>query len=80
MSTSYKEDFDMNSTVNTKTVTWEIDGINHTIYNVPYSEYNDEDYYDIDVSLNLAMIKDLMIRMEIPNEIDYNDVSDLNIT
>lgn len=80
MSTSYKGDVSVNSAVYKKTVAWEIDGKSYRILNVPYSEFNDEDYYDLDVSLKLAMIKDLMVKKEIPREVDFNDVSSLDVS
>lgn len=65
--------------VMSKALVWHLDGIEYKILNVPVYEMHSQwnGYYDLDVTLKIAMIRDLMYADEIPYVVDFNDVSDL---
>lgn len=60
-------------------VSWDIAGVEYKILNVPtYHMHSEEkEYFDMDVTLKIAMIRDLMYAKEIPNIVDFNDIADL---
>jgi hypothetical protein len=68
-----------NTTTPKKDVVWNILGTEYKIQNVPFHEMDSEEliYFDADVSLKLAMIRDLMFKNEIPTVVNYDDVTDL---
>lgn len=69
------------STFLTKDVVWDINGKQYIVKNVPYSELQAEEneYFDMDVSIRLTMLRDLMFMEEIPPEIDYNIVANFEV-
>ena len=81
MSTTYGEVPTMRgeSTTLKKDIIWKIDNIEYKVINVPYSELDaeEDEYLNLDVSLKLTMIRDLMVSGEIPCEVDFGDVVDL---
>lgn len=68
-------------TLLTKDVVWNIDGKQYVVKNVPYSELKAEEneYFDMEVSIRLTMIRDLMYMNEIPSVIDYSVVADFEV-
>ena len=60
-------------------VSWTIDDAVYTIANVPYEDHLREKHFDLDVSIRLTMVRDLMYKKELPNEIDYELVANFNI-
>ncbi|MDN4608187.1 hypothetical protein [Sporosarcina highlanderae] len=65
----------------TKDVKWTIDEKAYVVKNVPYSilPAEENEYFDMDVSIRLTMIRDLMYMNEIPAVIDYSVVSDFEV-
>lgn len=65
----------------TKDVVWNIDGKQYIVQNVPYSELKAEEneYFDMDVSIRLTMLRDLMYIKEIPSIIDYGIVANFEV-
>lgn len=65
----------------TKNVVWNIDGKQYVVENVPYSELKAEEneYFDMDVSIRLTMLRDLMLMEEIPSKIDYSMVANFEV-
>lgn len=50
------------------------------IHNVSFQvieEGSNEYYYSAEVTLKLSVIKELMEAKQVPNEIDYTDISDI---
>jgi len=62
-----------------KEIVWNISDTEYKVRNVPYSVFNDEEFYDLDVTLKLSMIKDLMVQEEIPTTIDFEKVTNLDV-
>ena len=62
-----------------KEVIWNISDIEYKVRNFPYSVFNDEEFYDLDVTLKLSMIKDLMVQEEIPTTIDFDKVANFDV-
>ncbi|MCJ7843384.1 hypothetical protein MUB24_21400 [Lederbergia sp. NSJ-179] len=65
----------------TKDVIWYIDGKKYVIQNVPYSKLQaeEEEYFDMDVSVRLTILRDLMYMNDIPLIIDYKLVEGFEI-
>ncbi|WP_433595430.1 hypothetical protein [Lysinibacillus xylanilyticus] len=65
----------------TKNVVWNIDGKQYVVENVPYSELKAEEneYFDMDVSIRLTMLRDLIFMEEIPSKIDYSIVANFEV-
>ncbi|HHY72571.1 MAG TPA: hypothetical protein GX497_05005 [Bacillus bacterium] len=52
----------------------------YMIHNVSFQvieEGSNEYYYSAEVTLKLSVIKELMEAKQVPNEIDYTDISDI---
>jgi len=62
-----------------KEIVWNISDTEYKVRNVTYSVFNDEEFYDLDVTLKLSMIKDLMVQEEIPTTIDFEKVTNLDV-
>lgn len=79
MSTAYKEVPEMVQKVQKKDLVWNINGTEYKVLNVPTYKMNaeEEEYYDMEVSIKLSMIKDLMFAKEIPNIVDFNEIADI---
>lgn len=54
----------------------DVDGLECTIKNVPYVIMQDEECYEVDISIKLEMITKLMYEREIPNIIDFDVIKD----
>lgn len=65
----------------TKDVVWNIGEREFVVKNVPYSELPSEEnqYFDMDVSIRLTMLRDLMCMGEIPTIIDYSIVANFEV-
>ncbi|PLR99603.1 hypothetical protein [Bacillus sp. T33-2] len=59
-----------------KDFVWAISGVQYKVKNVPYYEMDapEKEYLDLDVTIKLAAIRDLMYANEIPHEVDYEDI------
>lgn len=64
-----------------KDVKWYLGERAYVVKNVPYSilPAEENEYFEMDVSIRLTMIRDLMYMNEIPSVIDYNVVSDFKV-
>lgn len=64
-----------------KEFTWNINGKEYKVLNVPFYEMNAEekDYVDTEVAIKLAIIRDLMVANEIPHTVDFDEVADIEI-
>jgi hypothetical protein len=64
-----------------KEFTWNINGKEYKVLNVPFYEMNadEKDYVDAEVALKLALIRDLMVANEIPHTVDFDEVADIEI-
>lgn len=62
-------------------VTWNISGNECKVLNVPTYEMDSEDryYHKADVTMKLAIIKDLMIANKIPSTVNFDDVADIKV-
>jgi len=74
----------MNSETNKqmKDIVWSVRDKEFTVRNVPYSKYeaDGEEFISLGVSLKLEMIKKLMLQDEIPYDVDFTEVADLNFS
>lgn len=62
-----------------KDIFWTIKDIRYVIRNVPYIEadYDHEELLDLDTAVKLEMIGHLMVENEIPHDVDFDDIADL---
>ncbi|MBS4178816.1 hypothetical protein [Lederbergia citrea] len=60
-----------------KDITWNILDRKYIVRNVPYtvSDTEDEQFLDLDVSMRLTALRDLMFENEIPHDINYEDIA-----
>lgn len=58
-------------------VSWEIAGSEYKVLNVPTYIMNSEEkeYFSMDVTLKLSMIRDLMCAKEIPPIVDFEEIA-----
>lgn len=65
----------------TKNIVWNIQNKEYKVKNVPYVELDAEEknYFNMDVSIRLTMLRDLMVMNEIPNVVDYSLVADFEV-
>jgi hypothetical protein len=64
-----------------KDVHWTISNVNYVVRNVPYTELDAEgdEFYSLGVSIKLTMIRDLMYMNQIPHDVNFDDVADLDV-
>jgi len=62
-------------------VKWSTLDNNYIVRNVPYEKLDAEGeiFFDLSVSIKLAMIRDLMGNNEIPHDIDYDLVANFEV-
>lgn len=60
-------------------VNWTISDVNYVVRNVPYTELDAEgdEFFDLGVTIKLAMIRDLMYMNQIPHDVNFDDVADM---
>ncbi|MBS4224168.1 hypothetical protein [Lederbergia citrea] len=60
-----------------KDIIWNILEKKYIVRNVPYtvSDTEDEQFLDLDVSMRLTALRDLMFENEIPHDINYEDIA-----
>lgn len=84
MNMLYKEVPAMNSETNKKVkdIVWSTLDKKCTVRNVPYSKVDaeGEEFISVGVSLKLELIKELMLQDEIPYDVDFSDIADLNFS
>lgn len=60
-----------------KTIQWSINGVTYKITNVPYGVHDWGEFLDLDTSIKVTAIRDLMFMNEIAHELDYRTVEDV---
>ncbi len=81
MGTLYREAPKMVENMTTKReLVWNIAGTEYKVLNVPTYDMNSEEkeYFDMDVTMKLSMIRDLMYADEIPHTVDFEEVADFD--
>jgi hypothetical protein len=60
---------------------WTMENINYVIRNVPYEmlDVEDEEVINLDVAIKLELIRELMYTNQIPHDVDFDKVSDLEL-
>lgn len=56
---------------------WRIGDTDYIIRNVPCEEYGGEKVFNLDVSIKVATIRDLMVMNEIPHDVDFKLAEDI---
>ncbi|PLR83591.1 hypothetical protein CVD25_17205 [Bacillus canaveralius] len=58
-----------------KDIIWRIDQTEYVVRNVPYVKLDadGEEFLDMDVSVTMTALRDLMVENEIPHDVDYED-------
>lgn len=66
-------------TMLTKDIHWQIADCKYVVRDVPYliADYDSEELLDMDVSITVTTLRDLMVENAIPNEVNYNDFADI---
>lgn len=64
-----------------KDIRWKISGSVYVVRNVPYlkAEYDGEELMEMDVSITLTALRDLMVEEAIPHDINYDDFADIKL-
>lgn len=62
-----------------KDIHWQIEDCAYVVRNVPYlkADYDGEELLDIDVSIAITTLRDLMVENVIPYDVDYGDFADI---
>lgn len=62
-----------------KDIRWQIEDSVYVVRNVPYlkADYDGEELLDIDVSITLTALRDLMVEAMIPLDVDFTDFADI---
>lgn len=62
-----------------KDVDWRIANCEYVVRNVPYfkSNYDNEELLDMDVSIVITTLRDLMVENAIPHDVNYDDFADV---
>lgn len=70
---------DPDTTVLKKDIHWQIEDSLYVVRNVPYlqADYDDEEMLDVDVSITLTALRDLMVEESIPLDVDFTDFADI---
>lgn len=58
-------------------ISWNDSECHYKIYNIPFHGNDQEYYYSSEVTMKLMVLKDLMESKQIPNTVDYNEVTDI---
>lgn len=64
-----------------KDMEWTIEDTTYVIRNVPHEMHEgyDEGLIDMSVAIKVSMLRDLMVENEIPHDVDYEVVKDLEL-
>ena len=70
---------DREPTVLKRDIHWEIEDSIYVVRNVPYLEadHDGEELLDVDVSITLTALRDLMVEEAIPLDVDFTDFADI---
>ncbi|WP_164667746.1 hypothetical protein [Virgibacillus doumboii] len=62
-----------------KDIHWKREECAYVIRNIPYlkADYDGEEMLDLDVSIAITTLRDLMIENAIPHDVDYEDYADI---
>lgn len=62
-----------------KDIYWQIADNAYIVRNVPYlkADYDGEELLDLDVSIAITTLRDLMVENAIPHDVDYGDFADI---
>lgn len=62
-----------------KDINWQTENRVYIVRNVPYlkADNDGEEMLDLDVSITLTALRDLMVENTIPQDIDYMDFADI---
>ncbi|MGQ4668107.1 hypothetical protein ACUIJN_20210 [Metabacillus halosaccharovorans] len=66
-------------TMLTKDIHWQIEECAYVVRNVPYlkADYDGEEMLDLDVSIALTTLRDLMVENAIPHDVNYDEFADI---
>ncbi|TMN21729.1 hypothetical protein [Lentibacillus cibarius] len=66
-------------TVLKKDIYWQIADSAYVVRNVPYlkADYDGEEMLDLNVSIAITTLRDLMVENVIPHDVDYEDFADI---
>lgn len=66
-------------TVLTKDIIWRIEQNEYIVRNVPYVELDADgaEFLDLDVSITVTALRDLMVGNAIPNDVRYEDFANI---
>ena len=66
-------------TILKKDICWTIAGTSYIVRKVPYliADNDGEEMLDLDVSITVATLRDLMVENAIPHVVDYEDYADI---
>ncbi len=62
-----------------KDIQWKIEDCAYVVRNVPYirADYDGEELLDLDVSIKVSTLHDLMVKNAIPQDVNYDDYADI---
>lgn len=62
-----------------KDIHWQIANTEYVVRNVPYlkDDSDEEEMLDLDVSITITTLRDLMVENAIPHDVDYEDFADI---
>ena len=62
-----------------KDINWQTENRLYIVRNVPYlkADNDGEEMLDLDVSITLTALRDLMVENAIPQDVDYMDYADI---
>ncbi len=61
----------------TKHMKWSIYNNDYIIRNVPYEIIDSEEVIDLDTSVKVTALRDLMVEEDIPKDVDFNDFDEI---
>lgn len=61
-----------------KDMIWAVNGDTYMVQNVPHEIIDDEEVLDLDTSMKLTALRDLMIIGKIPRTIDFLDFNEIS--
>lgn len=69
------------NTISKRVFSWDMDGTEYKILNVPYERIDTEgeEFVDLDVAVKMEMVRELMAAERIPSVVDFEVVANLEI-
>lgn len=67
------------STIYKKDLYWEVASQKYVLRNVPFfqADYDEEEIVDLDVSIKVTALRDLMVENELPHDVNYEIYADI---